>query len=395
MYPSAFCEEVPMHDRSRERAMEGRHRARHLSRRASSPYQLGFATFPESRRISSLSQFSRSPPSSATTSPQTDSLSLSPPPTVTSFDSERTRSSSPPHSEVQLSIYSKHTATYAWPKFEYPPKEGQPPARIYVQYRKSPSDVDSNSSSSSSPAAGLHLVAGAHRAPSSSLPLPRAVSTPARSRVSSSPESDICSYPSSPSDRFLKHRRVTTSDMEAATRERSSRDQTALDALHALRIDVPGSRAPAGLPTSAEQPAPLAALPVAITAVGQTAEKAAEWTKHAEDRGEEGFVCTWTDDFTPNPCGYKSKKHLVKRHINSKHLQRKPCICPFCEKGFAQKSNLMTHMNTHTGNAPHKCQYCNTFFKDPARRHRHMLQDHQHVSSRTKKGRMLARTQDF
>ncbi len=36
------------------------------------------------------------------------------------------------------------------------------------------------------------------------------------------------------------------------------------------------------------------------------------------------FHCVWQEklrDGTSRPCGYRSKKHLVKRHIESKHLQ--------------------------------------------------------------------------
>lgn len=39
------------------------------------------------------------------------------------------------------------------------------------------------------------------------------------------------------------------------------------------------------------------------------------------------YCCTWVDPKDPvldkSPCGYTSKKHLVKRHIESKHLQIK------------------------------------------------------------------------
>lgn len=50
--------------------------------------------------------------------------------------------------------------------------------------------------------------------------------------------------------------------------------------------------------------------------------------------------------------------------------------------------SLLTRSCSSTGDAPHKCHYCDEHFKDPARRHRHMIAVHKHRSSRTKKGRI-------
>ena len=54
------------------------------------------------------------------------------------------------------------------------------------------------------------------------------------------------------------------------------------------------------------------------------------WTKYAkalDGGGSSGqFACTWVetaDNLLERPCGYISKKHLVKRHIESKHLHIK------------------------------------------------------------------------
>ncbi|KAK7695984.1 hypothetical protein QCA50_000624 [Cerrena zonata] len=111
------------------------------------------------------------------------------------------------------------------------------------------------------------------------------------------------------------------------------------------------------------------------------------WIKHARPAEAGQYMCIWKEDGDPGsgPCGYSSKKHLVKRHIESKHLNIRRLVCHVCGKGFSQKSNFQTHMNTHTGDAPHKCSYCDKSFGDPARRHRHMKADHGHVSSRRKR----------
>ncbi|THH32729.1 hypothetical protein EUX98_g1481 [Antrodiella citrinella] len=101
------------------------------------------------------------------------------------------------------------------------------------------------------------------------------------------------------------------------------------------------------------------------------------------------YMCLWknvNDQGVESTCGYRAKKHLVKRHIESVHLHIKLLACPEpgCEKSFSQQTNLNTHINTHTKESPHKCLYkgCNLSFGDPARRHRHMKKKHNHVPSR-------------
>lgn len=100
-----------------------------------------------------------------------------------------------------------------------------------------------------------------------------------------------------------------------------------------------------------------------------------DWTRFAKPLEGGGssaqYACTWVDpkdDILERPCGYISKKHLVKRHIESKHLQIKyvlgtfgitpwiartdtvvglrPITCEVCGKGFSQRTNYSTHMNT-------------------------------------------------
>lgn len=111
------------------------------------------------------------------------------------------------------------------------------------------------------------------------------------------------------------------------------------------------------------------------------------WMKYARPVESGQYTCIWKDEEedASHPCCYTSKKHLVKRHLESKHLNIRRLLCPVCSKGFSQKSNFNTHMNTHTGEAPHKCRYCDKRFGDPARRHRHMKADHGHVSARRRR----------
>ncbi|KAI0080897.1 hypothetical protein K474DRAFT_1672402 [Panus rudis PR-1116 ss-1] len=105
------------------------------------------------------------------------------------------------------------------------------------------------------------------------------------------------------------------------------------------------------------------------------------WERYARPDAHSGdYVCLWRDS-RGSLCSYAAKKHLVKRHIESKHMQIRPLVCEICGKGFSQKTNYMTHLNVHTGAVPHKCLYCDEAFGDPARRHRHMKSRHGHVAS--------------
>jgi hypothetical protein len=107
-----------------------------------------------------------------------------------------------------------------------------------------------------------------------------------------------------------------------------------------------------------------------------------EWLKHVElcpEGSKTPWRCTWQTmkNGTPMPCDYSSKKHLVKRHIEATHLCIKRFQCTWCEKTFTQRSNVAgCHLNTHTGASPHGCDFCGEHFKDPSKRHKHMLRSH-------------------
>lgn len=107
-----------------------------------------------------------------------------------------------------------------------------------------------------------------------------------------------------------------------------------------------------------------------------------EWLKHVEqcpDGSRAPWCCTWQTMKNGKrvPCNYSSKKHLVKRHIEATHLCIKRFQCTWCEKTFTQRSNVAgCHLNTHTGASPHGCDFCDDRFKDPSKRHKHMLRSH-------------------
>ncbi|KAI0663298.1 hypothetical protein C8Q70DRAFT_957380 [Cubamyces menziesii] len=338
---------------------------------------------------------------------------------IATYNSRRTQRA------PSLSVYELPTATFMWPRFN-PKVEAPPRAKpiLYVKYKPLQDDSDVSRSPS---------VISRDDSPITEHPPSLRNLTPLRTtslKRGSSAESDDGAV--SPSDRFLKHARISryspnarqdserrpvtdptpargTACQEPRRTEKFKRilrnidfesDESDVEP-RAESIDttthhqsnsggattLPRSAAPADV-----QPAPKAAETKPPANRVDNAMKN-EWLKYTspdvEDPENADLRCTWKTNTKDGirVCIYEAKKHLVKRHIESKHLQIRQCVCKICEKAFSQKSNLQTHLNTHTGERPHKCHYCEERFQDPARRHRHMLRIHGHVSSRTKKGR--------
>ncbi|KAI0368142.1 hypothetical protein BV20DRAFT_969743 [Pilatotrama ljubarskyi] len=319
-----------------------------------------------------------------------------------------------PEHPPSLSVYKRPTATFMWPRFT--PKVAEPVSLrpvIYVKYRPPQEEPDRPASSSGT---STHGSQGSDHSNLTPYSTPASTPPPASRKRSSSIDSDIVA---SPSDRFLKHSRTSRhSPIHRVSSERTtacseivshtSRPTERSLKTTCLTIGSEQSR-PAtyhsnsgyatALPRSAVPPAVNAYAARQASANQQDDPMKEEWMKYTTPHPDLSpsaplYKCTWTIKTSggTKECEYRSKKHLVKRHIESKHLQLRPCVCPVCGKGFAQKSNLDTHLNTHTGDEPHKCHYCQLRFKDPARRHRHMISAHGHISSRTKKGRQAPTT---
>ena len=80
-------------------------------------------------------------------------------------------------------------------------------------------------------------------------------------------------------------------------------------------------------------------------------------------------------------CGLMTSNARMKYHILQKHTDcsKMPFVCEICKKGFAYKRFLDIHMNTHTGEKPFKCKYCDLVFGDPANAYAHERSVHKGV----------------
>uniref|UniRef100_A0A8D8XIA8 Zinc finger protein 27 n=1 Tax=Cacopsylla melanoneura TaxID=428564 RepID=A0A8D8XIA8_9HEMI len=68
-------------------------------------------------------------------------------------------------------------------------------------------------------------------------------------------------------------------------------------------------------------------------------------------------------------------RHHYHRHKKNIHGDGKP-TCDICGKILGSKDNLVSHMNTHTGNAPYECLICCIHFKHRASQTAHYKRNH-------------------
>lgn len=110
-------------------------------------------------------------------------------------------------------------------------------------------------------------------------------------------------------------------------------------------------------------------------------------TEASENDEEESRALSMTDeDDTDDSSGQESITTLVpeKDPITGKYfitikvydLRGGSLKCPACKKKFKDRSNLIKHVRTHTGEKPYECKHCNKSF-----RHTSTLKDHMNVHS--------------
>ena len=174
-----------------------------------------------------------------------------------------------------------------------------------------------------------------------------AASTSSRDRSEYSPRYASCAvYP------FVIHTYTLTRPTHAAVRYASSEhvpslyresppaDRELQNTMRRLDISTQGTkqrrRSPPWHPYSSESESSCAPSPTTKTSALRHSTADAdheEWTRYAKAVDSVGssatYTCLWpeTRDGRTFSCGYSSKKHLVKRHVESKHLQIKYVTC--------------------------------------------------------------------
>ena len=83
--------------------------------------------------------------------------------------------------------------------------------------------------------------------------------------------------------------------------------------------------------------------------------------------------------------------HLKKKHNvfletqqRSNDPERFRCTVPGCGKIFKAGFVLQDHMNIHTGQKPHICQYCKQGFASKANKYAHVKATHLGIKRRSK-----------
>ena len=93
-------------------------------------------------------------------------------------------------------------------------------------------------------------------------------------------------------------------------------------------------------------------------------------------RGSEGIVPKTEplddDDLDEqDKAGVDAYNELTRQKMSQSNMAKR-FVCETCQKCFSTKSDLRTHIRTHTGETPYKCDYCDRAFKQRGHRKLHI-----------------------
>ncbi|KZP17285.1 hypothetical protein FIBSPDRAFT_1046967 [Athelia psychrophila] len=310
-------------------------------------------------------------------------------------------------SPQSLSVFNAPTATFMWPDFQSSSQMGTVP-KIYVDYnrdrpppeepihalhRSSSGYAVSESSEEASP------TLSQKRKPSTDLPRPEKKTSlnnilePFKSLDSSAPRRRILMN-STRRKIQIAHQRSASPEPQVGQSSRTSHPTQPIQKPNYQAQFVPRhdhsprqeDRSPESPEDSRTLGTPSGHSESVSTIMTSSFKNEEEWETSAQPfKAPDGSAkwqasCLWKtyDNGKECLCMYTAKKQLVKRHVETTHLKYRPFVCSICDKKFPQKTSLDTHMHGHTGATPHDCRFegCGLSFKDPARRHRHMVEEH-------------------
>lgn len=91
---------------------------------------------------------------------------------------------------------------------------------------------------------------------------------------------------------------------------------------------------------------------------------------HRERHGKKPIItCRFKD------CNqvFEDRREFMRHATTHPDIEKKRLICNYCGKGLSSMTSLKDHINSHTGERPHKCEHCDKSFGKSSCLTRHLL----------------------